>query len=164
MLNFTKDYIEWRPLSVSFLICTSIKFTDKLARLNWKTLPDTMDPRVQFSLPKSYYKQKFIFDILPKNLLNVCFLKKKSLFVCLKFKTCMPKFRNVWMSPVATYVQTTDPNGLLCKIETPFTNNLWIGIYKLTHGLGKRPKKSSYLRNYPKLGGAGPGFLDVFEI
>ena len=29
----------------------------------------------------------------------------------------------------------TGPNGLFCKKDTPFTNSLYIGIYKVTHGL-----------------------------
>ena len=36
----------------------------------------TTDPRVQFSLPKSYYKQKFVFDILQKKLIECVFFEK----------------------------------------------------------------------------------------
>ena len=46
-----------------------------------------MDPRVQFSLPKSYYKQKFVFDILQKKLIECVFLKK--------ILICMPKIQNL---------------------------------------------------------------------
>ena len=71
----------------------------------------------------------------------------------------MPKFRNVCNT-------CTDyrPKWAALQNRNTFHKQLINWHLQGDTWFRKAPKKTSYLRNYPKLGGAGPGFLDVFEI